>query len=203
MSQSHAAPGRTNTLDVPEGQRPALCCECGEGRTLSTKFHNGRITSDNVKVAAQLDLGHADEWGTPQKLQMLRCNNCRRQTAHATCSELGRSVSTRDEAIDRSRTALDWFNQWFPDWRIHLVSGDEAHCTFAFDPDVERYVVVITDEMPGDQPLDLSLRVLTAAAHLSLGHVEGPTSSFSVEQSDDAESLALDWMDRIVETLSV
>lgn len=190
-------PGVINTH---VGRRHALCCECGHVRSVSANYGGGKITSNNVKVPAENFSQTADEWGSPQDLQMLRCDNCGRKTRHATCSEPERAIPPRTEAVDRSRTALDWFNQWFPDWRVHLVYsiGDDAAAERFYRG--ERQVeIAITGK--GDLPLDLSLRVLHAAAHLALDHL-GDSAAFSPDQEDEAESLALGWLDRIVENLA-
>lgn len=85
---------------------PALCCECGNLRTVSTDYHFG-IDDENRGNGLFMDPRGWIETGT------LKCSHCGTRTRHALLNKEGK----RDYAEDYQRYVLggDWDSRWAPD----------------------------------------------------------------------------------------
>lgn len=186
-------------------RRRALCCECGELRTVSSNFRGGNFACAGLA-----------RWGEPRYIQQLKCRNCGRVTSHALI------LDDRDPADDDAeklnwvggrdqQTAYSHAQFWirlrlgeladhsslrghevrlkelfdrFPGWKIRAAEDDDACETVGYN---EKTAWVIVDD-------DLPRRIAHALAHSLLRHGYNPRDEFSDLDEAEADALAGVWI---------
>lgn len=176
MSQSHAAPERTNPLDVPEGQQQALCCQCGQLRIVSRNYWGGTRIHEPFRI---------EDWGAARCTITLKCEACQQATQHAFI----RNDRCADylEPLNRCHQVLALLRDYWPDWRVEFTDTRPAD-HYAVD---HRTAVIEV----GSESHDLEGTTAQAIAHIVLT-ADDNGAGFDDRQIDAAELADL-WLDRI------